>query len=30
VVAEVVVETLKKFNMQYPQPEEDLDGIIIE
>jgi PPK2 family polyphosphate:nucleotide phosphotransferase len=30
VVAEVVVETLKKFNMQYPQPEEDLDGISIE
>lgn len=30
VVAEVIVETLKTLKMQYPQPEDDLKGIMIE
>ncbi len=29
VVAEVIKETLKSLEMQYPQPEEDFDGIVI-
>ncbi|MGD8753534.1 MAG: polyphosphate kinase 2 family protein [Anaerolineales bacterium] len=30
VVASVLVETLKGLDMQYPQPEEDLSGVVIE
>lgn len=30
VVATVLVETLEKLGMQYPEPEEDLDGVVVE
>lgn len=30
VIGSTLVETLKKLNMEYPQPEEDLEGITIE
>ena len=30
VVATILVETLEKLNMRYPEPEEDLDGIVID
>jgi PPK2 family polyphosphate:nucleotide phosphotransferase len=30
VVSKVIVETLKGLNMQYPEPEEDLEGVAIE
>jgi PPK2 family polyphosphate:nucleotide phosphotransferase len=30
VISQIVVATLRGFDMRYPQPEEDLDGIVIE
>lgn len=30
VVATVLVETLEKLGMRYPEPEEDLDGVVVE
>ena len=30
IVISILIETLKGLEMQYPAPEEDLDGIIIE
>lgn len=30
VVAEILVQTLKGLDMRYPQPEEDLEGVVIE
>jgi PPK2 family polyphosphate:nucleotide phosphotransferase len=30
VVSKILVETLEKLDMQYPEPEEDLEGIVIE
>ncbi len=30
VIASVIIETLKSLKMEYPQPEEDLDAIVIE
>ena len=30
VISSIIIEKLKRLNMAYPEPEEDLDGIIIE